>query len=440
MALAAGSLALADRRAHRIDRRRPGRRRVLMLNPNVLYLAEHADERAAAVRHDLCRDRALSALDRCIARSRRLKPSCHRRRPGRRMSPPPAAGFAVPSNRSAAGRRHCRRLVAGGRLLSRYEAWPIAAAAVTWPGSCCSGGALPPRARCARVRGLALWPVWTVDSVSGEQQDHGRIVVRVERIFHPRQSGACITVAGVDPGLGRLGRGLRSRAALAGLRRRQLACCVVAIRSRRRALLLLLLALAAAAALPWSAYLEGHQVRLRYDVPLVAAAAAVSARRSRCCPAACAAIAAPLSLPSPCGRRRRSISSAAVIVESQRDVANSAGREAVTRLSARALGRAADHDEHGLARPLHARSVRRRLRDPRFPARGERRDLEGGGGPSAAVRQMDRRRGVRSRRRRALLAGKRDPDFFRGYVRVAEGGNVALYRRTADSEDAGIRH
>src|SRR4029450_7518515 len=48
------------------------------------------------------------------------------------------------------------------------------------------------------------------------------------------------------------------------------------VRSRRRAPLGLLLALAAAAALPLSAYTQGHPFRIRYDVPLVAACAALA--------------------------------------------------------------------------------------------------------------------------------------------------------------------
>ena len=51
---------------------------------------------------------------------------------------------------------------------------------------------------------------------------------------------------------------------------------LASVRSRARAPLLLLFALAGAAALPWSAYMQGHPFRIRYDVPLVAACAALA--------------------------------------------------------------------------------------------------------------------------------------------------------------------
>ena len=52
---------------------------------------------------------------------------------------------------------------------------------------------------------------------------------------------------------------------------------VAAARRRSHAALLLVLALAAAAVLPWYAFYQGHPLRIRYGLPLVAACAALTA-------------------------------------------------------------------------------------------------------------------------------------------------------------------
>ena len=108
----------------------------------------------------------------------------------------------------------------------------------------------------------------------------------------------------------------------------------------------------------------------------------------------------------------------------------SRGRRAVTAYLVAALRRPNDHDEHGIARPLHARSVRSRVRHSRFPARRQRRHLE-------FARRADRRPssgGSRSRSRpkaatRCISKRSATPRFLDGFMRVAEGGGVALYRR-----------
>jgi peptidoglycan/LPS O-acetylase OafA/YrhL len=49
------------------------------------------------------------------------------------------------------------------------------------------------------------------------------------------------------------------------------------VASRRRASLIVVLALAGAAAVPLVAYYQGHPMRIRYGLPLVAACAAIGA-------------------------------------------------------------------------------------------------------------------------------------------------------------------
>ena len=102
------------------------------------------------------------------------------------------------------------------------------------------------------------------------------------------------------------------------------------VRSRSRASLALVLALSGAAALPCYAYMQGHPFRIRYDVPLVAACAALTGAGigllwSRARPfAAAIVVAAALFQAPPLDR------AAPLIAESQRDAANMAGRRAVT--------------------------------------------------------------------------------------------------------------
>ncbi len=106
--------------------------------------------------------------------------------------------------------------------------------------------------------------------------------------------------------------------------------CVALVRDRGRASLVMLLALAAAAALPWYAYLQGHPFRIRYDVPLVAACAAlagagISVLSTRVRPiVAVAVISLAVLQAHPLDR------AAPMIVEAQRDARNMAGRRAVT--------------------------------------------------------------------------------------------------------------
>ena len=201
------------------------------------------------------------------------------------------------------------------------------------------------------------------------------------------------------------------------------------VRSRASSALILPLALGAAAALPWYAYFQGHPVRVRYDVPLVAAAAAIIGtgigvlpRRARAAAALVIAIVI-LSQARPFDR------SAAVLAESQRDALNSVERRSVTAflraawdgqpimMSMGSLG----HYMHDLSREGFA------LRDFVHEGTGEiwKYALAH---PRPFVEWIaieERAEGGDA----VYWEGKRDPHFFDGYERVASGGGVALYRR-----------
>lgn len=200
--------------------------------------------------------------------------------------------------------------------------------------------------------------------------------------------------------------------------------------SRRRATIALVLALAAAAALPWYAYVQGHPLRVRYAVPLVAACAALAGAgvgllwRPLRGIAAVGLVAAAMWQTSPLDR------GALLIAESQRDAVNSQGRQTVTAYLRQhykgdspimmSMGSLA-HYMHDLGREgfdihsfLH----------------------EGNGeawkyavlGPKGYVNWVvieERAEGGDA----LFQAWKRDERYLDGFERVAEGGGVALYHR-----------
>ena len=202
--------------------------------------------------------------------------------------------------------------------------------------------------------------------------------------------------------------------------------------SRRRGSILLALAPLAAAALPWYAYMQGHPLRVRYGALLVAACAALAGAGVALLPrlvrgaAAAAIVAAALWQVSPLDR------TALLVVESQRDAANAAGREAVTAylrehyrrdgtegpimmsMGSLAhymhdLGRAGFdihdflHEGNGQAWQYAALSPRSYVKWVAIEERAE-------GGDSL------------------FQAQSRDARYLEGFERVAEGGGVALYR------------
>ena len=112
-----------------------------------------------------------------------------------------------------------------------------------------------------------------------------------------------------------------------------IAILVVFISSRRgadRALVLLPLALAACAALPWSAYLSGHPVRVRYDVPLIGAAAALIGMAVALLPRQFRAVAAIGVVGIAVWQAPPFDTRAPVVVESQREAPETAARRGLT--------------------------------------------------------------------------------------------------------------
>jgi hypothetical protein len=189
------------------------------------------------------------------------------------------------------------------------------------------------------------------------------------------------------------------------------------------------LALAACAALPLYAYYQGHPVRVRYAVPLVAAAAAITGTAVGLLPRRAQAAAGLAIVAIAAWQAPPFFERSAVLAESQRDAANFEGRGAVTAYLERhwdgspimmSMG-SLSHYMHDLSRSgFHVRDF-----------------LHEGNGeiwkyavlhPQPVVKWIAIEE--KSEGGDALWwQGQHDATFLRGYQRVAEGGGVALYRR-----------
>jgi hypothetical protein len=312
--------------------------------------------------------------------------------------------------------------------LTRYEAWPIIAATIVL-----AFGALLRRgwraADAARaVRGLALWPLWTIAaflvnskvSVGAWFVSEGFFVPENKALGHPWLAwtevwrGLVSLTGGVLPWIA---------VAAAGL------IVFAWVRGRARAGILIVLALAAAASLPWYAYYKGHPLRLRYDVPLVAAAAAIVGAGVGLLPGRARAAGAVLVVAIAATAAKPFDRSAPVVTESQRDAQNAAGRVAVTNylrshwdrepimMSMGSLG----HYMQDLSRAGLS------IHDFIHEGNGEIwKYALGHPQPFAAwILVEEKAEGGDA----LYWQGKLDPRFLAGYERVAEGGNVSLYHR-----------
>ena len=214
--------------------------------------------------------------------------------------------------------------------LTRYEAWPITATLLLLTLAVLLRRGEPFAPAIRDVVRLALWPAIAIVVFSANSRwvvggwfisNDFFVPENVEALGHPLEAWKQ-----VREGLVLLAGPWLPRAAYAGT-------ALLAwtwLRSPRRAPLVLVLALLTAAALPIAAYVQGHPFRIRYDVPLVVASAAVAA-------AGIAVLWRPLRLPVavvlvllvtrhawPIDHR------APLVVESQREAVNMAGRRAIT--------------------------------------------------------------------------------------------------------------
>jgi hypothetical protein len=313
-------------------------------------------------------------------------------------------------------------------VLTRYEAWPIIASAIVLALAVLLRRGWRMRDALRAVRGLALWPLWAIAAFLVNSK------VTVGAWFV--SSGFFVAE---NPALGRpwlawteVWKGLGE---LAGAAIPWIACAALAIIvvsfavSRARSAGIVVLALAASAALPWYAYYKGHPVRIRYDVPLVAAAAAIAGMGVALLPRRVRAVTGTLVIAIAAWSAQPFDAQAPVIVESQRDAQNTAARRAVTSyLSAHWDGQPIMMSMGSLGHYMQDMShAGFHIRDFLHEGNGEiwkyaiahpRPFVEW-----IVVEEKAEGGDV------VYWQGKLDPNFFRGYERVAEGGNVSLYRR-----------
>jgi hypothetical protein len=187
---------------------------------------------------------------------------------------------------------------------------------------------------------------------------------------------------------------------------------IVAMVSKRRASLVLVLALGAAAALPWYAYGQGHPVRVRYAVPLVAACAAWIGTAIGTLWAPLRVLAAVLLAFALASDWRPLDHAAPVVVEARHYDGT------LLMISMGSLG----HYMHDLSEAgLYIRDFLHEGNGEIWPyALARPRPYAGW------IALEERAEGGDA----LFRATKRDGRWLAGYERVAEGGGVALYRRT----------
>jgi hypothetical protein len=330
---------------------------------------------------------------------------------------------------------HQRWPVAAGAALAaacltRYEAWPITAAAVVLTAAVLVRRGVPiGRALAATLR-LAVLPAiaialflinsrWTVGAWFVSSGFF--IPENTEALGHP-----LVALRQVQDGLHQLSGTALVWSGYAG------AVMTVAAfaRSRSRSSLLVVLSLAAAAALPWLAYLQGHPFRIRYDVPLVAACAALAGAgigllwaRAQV-PVAAAVVAIALLQSHPVERG----AGAPLVAESRLDAVNTAGRRAVTDYLVRHYDRRTVLMSMGsLGHYMHDLSAHGfHIRDFVHEGNGDIWNFavsqpRGVVGWIAIEEQAEGGDALH-------LEARRDRAFLEGFTRVAEGGGVALYR------------
>jgi hypothetical protein len=322
-------------------------------------------------------------------------------------------------------------LALAGACMTRYEAWPVAAALIGLTGfAMLRRGAGPRQAALACAR-LSLYPAlavllflvnsrWTTGHwfltsgffiAENEAQGQAWMAFRQVREGTYHLSGTILVL------------GAYASAAVV---------LVAFVRSAGSATLAMILALTATAALPWYAYFNGHPLRVRYSLPLVFAACALCGVGVALLPRRVRVIAGVLLVLGVLWQQSPLDARAPMLLEAQRDNANRAGRAAVTRyLSSHHDGRVIMMSMGSLAHYMHDLSAYGfDIRDFLHEGNGDLWVFALERGPRGFTKWVvveEQAEGGDAIAQRARTY----PQFYRGFERVAEGGGVALYRSAA---------
>jgi hypothetical protein len=324
---------------------------------------------------------------------------------------------------------HAAGALLAAACLTRYEAWPVVGCTVGIAGLVLLRRGAPFKRTAAACLRLAAWPIAAVALfLVNSRWTVGAWFVSAG-FFVPDNTAALghplVAWQQVREGLYRVsGTGL-VWSAYGGT----VLIVLAFVRSRARSPLALLLALAGAAALPWSAYMQGHPFRIRYDVPLVAACAAIAGAGvslvwTRVRPVAAAALIVVTLL-----QAHPFDPAAPMVVESQLEAASKSGRVAVSDyLAGHRDGRTIMMSMGSLGHYMHdLSSYGFRVHDFLHEGNGDLwnfavlhpRELAGW------IVIEERAEGGDA----LYWEARRRPEFLEGFERVSVGGGVALYRR-----------
>lgn len=311
--------------------------------------------------------------------------------------------------------------------MTRYEAWPITAAAFAVSAFAWWRRGLPMARVIALHARLTLYPVFAVVAFMvfsrvtvGAWFVTGGFYVPDETL----RGQPSIVYEKIVEGLTTLGGERLMQFGRVSI----VVCSVVALVRRVQAGLLIPLALFAAAALPFYAYVSGHPFRIRYEIPLIVAAAVsvgltVGLLR-RLAPVAAAIVFVMVMV------QRPTFSQSAMITEARRDEETRRGREQVTEcLKRRYAGGTIMMSMGALGHYMQELSLAGfAIRDFLHEGNHPMWDSAYTRGPAPLVEWViveEFAEGGDSviKRQREL------PLLLDGFARVCSGGNVTLYRR-----------
>jgi hypothetical protein len=316
--------------------------------------------------------------------------------------------------------------------MTRYEAWPVAAALVAGAGMAMIRQGRPAAVAAAACARLSAYPAAAILLFMANSRwttgywliSSGFYVAENEAQGDPLAAWSQVLEGLYQlSGTSTVWMGYIGGALLA----------VAFVRSRQRSTLALVLCLAAAAALPIYAYVQGHPFRIRYSVPLVVACAAIAAAGIATLPARLRGVAAGAAVVLTLLQGSPIDHASPIVVESLRDVPLIEGRTAVTNYLR-------EHYDGGLVM-MSMGSLGHYMHDLSHLGFDIRDFLQEGNGEVwvEAVRQGPRGhvRWVAIEQHAeggdGLFHRSREyAGFLDGFERVAEGGGVVLYRAVGD--------
>jgi hypothetical protein len=315
--------------------------------------------------------------------------------------------------------------------LTRYEAWPVTAAAlpiaawIRW-----RNGDTPVEA-CRRVGRIAVYPAVAVIAFAVHSRVVGGEWFTASGFFVPENKALDRPATA----LAEIVWGARARSGTHAIAIAAIGLCALIVRAvvnRRRSDALIVWSLLAAASLPWAAFVKGHPFRIRYMVPLLAAqaigvgAAVAIVRRA----APVAAVLVALAIAYQMGPLD---ATAPMVLEAQWDRPNVRARQRVTECVR------ANYDGDTIMASMGSLGhyMQEMARDG-FTIRNFLH--EGNGDIWLAALDGPRRYAewimIEEKAEGGDMLAKiarQNPAFLEGYARVCEGAGVALYRRTPPS-------